>query len=164
MEGLVCEMCELLFYQLEGEALLNPDDDADIQALHITCLPKLQDQLDSFWLGWCHHCLRTEHNMTPHHLWLQRMLQQEPDSMVISGLNDSEVHVSCTGIIRGRTGLCCYVTITWQIHRFMQWVCVQWCSQGLQLVETMRISKLYISSECFVPWVHSNLLLLSNSQ
>ena len=85
-----------LFYHLEEEALLNPDDDADIQALHLTFLPKLQDQLDSFRLGWCHHRLRTEQNMTPHHLWLQGMLQQEPDSMVISGLDDSEVHVSCT--------------------------------------------------------------------
>lgn len=80
-----------LFYHLEGEALLDPDDDADILALQITFLPKLQDQLDSFRLGWCHHRLRTERNLTPHQLWVQGMLQLDQESTIISGLSDNEV-------------------------------------------------------------------------
>ena len=80
-----------LFYYLEGEASLDPNDNADLLALHITFLPKLQDQLDSFRLGWCHHRLRTEHNVTPHHLWLQGMLQEDPESMLVDGLSAREV-------------------------------------------------------------------------
>ena len=76
-----------LFYHLEAEDLLDPENEADILALHMTFLPKLQKQLDSFQQGWCHHRLRTEHNLSPHQLWLQGMLQQETDSDVISGLN-----------------------------------------------------------------------------
>ena len=83
-----------LFYHLEGEMLLDPDDDADIQALHVTFLPKLQEQLDSFRLGWCHHRLRTERNWSPHQLWLHGMLQLDPQSTIINGLSESEV--SCT--------------------------------------------------------------------
>ena len=87
MEGLVYWLCQLFFYHLEGEALLDPDDDADILALQITFLPKLQDELDSFRLGWCHHRLRTERNLTPHQLWVQGMLQLDQESTIISGLS-----------------------------------------------------------------------------
>lgn len=76
-----------LFYHLEAEALLDPDNEADILALHMTFLPKLQKQLESFRQGWCHHRLRMENNLSPHQLWLQGMLQQETDSDVMSGLN-----------------------------------------------------------------------------
>ena len=36
-----------LFYHLEAEALLDPENEGDILALHMTFLPKLQKQLDS---------------------------------------------------------------------------------------------------------------------
>ena len=74
-----------LFYHLEGHGLLDPTNNADILAVHITFLPKLQRQLDAFRHGWCHHRLRTEHNHTPHQLWLRGMLQAEND--VMSGLD-----------------------------------------------------------------------------
>lgn len=82
-----------LFYHLESESLLDVENEADILALHMTFLPKLQKQLDSFRQGWCHHRLRTEHNLSPHQLWLQGMLQQETDSDAMNGLN---VDVSIT--------------------------------------------------------------------
>lgn len=93
-----------LFYFLEGESLLDPDDDADLLALHITFLPKLQTQLDSFRLGWCNHRLRTERNRTPHQLWLQGMQQQDQNSIVFDGLRDLEV--SCYSISRECNALC----------------------------------------------------------
>jgi len=80
-----------LFYYLEGEGLLHPDEDAYLLALQITFLPKLQKQLDSFRLGWCNHRLRTERNQTPHQLWLQGMQQQDQNSIVFDGLRDQEV-------------------------------------------------------------------------
>ena len=74
-----------LFYHLEGHGLLDPPNNADVLAVHITFLPKLQKQLDAFQHGWCHHRLQTEHNHTPHQLCLRGMLQAEND--VMSGLD-----------------------------------------------------------------------------
>ena len=73
---------------MEEAGLLNPDNNADLLALHMTFLPKLQEQLDSFRLGWCHHHLRTERNRTPYQLWLLGMHDQDQESLVIDGLND----------------------------------------------------------------------------
>ena len=36
-----------LFYHLKGQTLLDPENNADIMALQLTFLPKLQQQLDS---------------------------------------------------------------------------------------------------------------------
>jgi len=77
-----------LFYNMEEAGLLNPDNDADLLALHMTFLPKLQEQLDSFRLGWCHHRLRTERNRTPYQLWLLGMHDLDQESFVIDGLSD----------------------------------------------------------------------------
>ena len=57
-----------LFYHLEAEALLDTENEADVLALHMTFLPKQQKQLEAFQQGWCHHRLRTEHNLFPHQL------------------------------------------------------------------------------------------------
>ena len=75
-----------LFYHLESHALLDPVNNADIMALHLTFLPKIQKQLDAFRQGWCHHCLRTEHNRTPHQLWLRGMLETDSDD-ILNGLD-----------------------------------------------------------------------------
>ena len=47
VEGLVYYFY-YLFYHLESESLLDVENEADILALHMTFLPKLQKQLDSF--------------------------------------------------------------------------------------------------------------------
>ena len=54
-----------LFYSLESTALLNQCDPRDLYALHLVFLPKIQEQLDQFRLGWCHHKLRTEQKKNP---------------------------------------------------------------------------------------------------
>ena len=53
--------------------LLNQCDPRDLYALHLVFLPKIQEQLDQFRLGWCHHKLRTEQNKTPYQLWITGM-------------------------------------------------------------------------------------------
>ena len=58
-------------------------------------LPVIQQQLDQFCEGWCYHRLRTEHNRTPHQLWvmgLEELRTQQPDHSVLSGL--TEVNIS----------------------------------------------------------------------
>ena len=59
-----------LFYSMEVEGLLDPCDPIHLYALHLVFLPKIQQQLDLFWNGWCMHRLRTEGNRTPHQLWI----------------------------------------------------------------------------------------------
>ena len=50
--------------------LLNPDDVVDLCALHFVFLPIIQRHLDTFREAWCSHPIRTEHNRTPHQLWI----------------------------------------------------------------------------------------------
>ena len=71
----------LLFYSMEGEGILDPDNDIDLYALHFVFVPMLPQQLDLFRLGWCKHHLRTEGNRISHQLWiaeLQDIHNQQP--------------------------------------------------------------------------------------
>ena len=52
-----------LFRSFE-ERLLSPDDEFDLLALHFVFLPIIQQQVECFREGWCHHRLRTEQNRT----------------------------------------------------------------------------------------------------
>ena len=69
-----------LFRAMELESILNPDSPANLLALHCVYLPIIQQQLDSFREGWCHHRLRTEHNYSPHQLWIMSMQAAGTDS------------------------------------------------------------------------------------
>ena len=53
-------------------------------------IPVIQQHLDLFRQGWAHHSLRTEHNRTPHQLWISGF-QQYPlvSDDVVSGLTVS---------------------------------------------------------------------------
>ena len=85
-----------LFYSLESTALLNQCDPRDLYALHLVCLPKIQEQLDQFRLGWCHHKLRTEQNKTPYQLWIIGMsinfADQLPSDVSINLNNNCVYH------------------------------------------------------------------------
>ena len=61
------------FYFLEDCGLLDIQDERDIYALHFSRV--IQDQLNSFMLGWSNHGLRTEHGKTPMQLWVSGLLQ-----------------------------------------------------------------------------------------
>ena len=66
----------------------------DIFCLQVVFVPKLQHHLDSFRNGWCNHRIRTEHNRTPHQLWIQglsNLAEQTTNHSVIDGLNSPEV-------------------------------------------------------------------------
>ncbi|KAL0970155.1 hypothetical protein UPYG_G00238050 [Umbra pygmaea] len=58
-----------LFYNLEAEGLLNPDDEVHLYALHWSFLPQLQRHLAFFQEGWNNHKLRTANNQSPLQLW-----------------------------------------------------------------------------------------------
>lgn len=80
-----------LFHSFEAEGLLDHDCVSDLVALHYVFLPIIQQQLDQFREGWCHHRLRTEHNRTPHQLWvmgLEELRREQPDHSVLAGLTE----------------------------------------------------------------------------
>ena len=81
----------LLFYSLEEANLLNPDDVVDLCALHFVFLPIIQRHLDTFREAWCSHPIRTEHNRTPHQLWILGMQQVDTSESVIQGITHMEV-------------------------------------------------------------------------
>ena len=85
----------LLFYSLEEANLLNPNDDVDLCALHFVFLPMIQRYLDTFREAWCSHPIRTEHNRTPHQLWILGMQQAAADTncSVMQGIMNTEVQL-----------------------------------------------------------------------
>ena len=73
---------------------IDPNSDIDIFCLQVVFVPKLQHHLDCFRDGWNNHRLRTEHNRTPHQLWilgLNDLASQTSNHSVIDGLSNSEV-------------------------------------------------------------------------
>ena len=66
----------------------DPDNPLDIYAVHTVFLPKIQCKLDLFQSGWANHRMRTEHNWSPIHLWIEglRSLQsRNPNHCIIFG-------------------------------------------------------------------------------
>ena len=83
----------LLFYSLEEASLLNPNDAVDLCALHFVFLPMIQRYLDTFREAWCSHPIGTEHNRTPHQLWILGMQQADTNCSAIQGILNMEVHM-----------------------------------------------------------------------
>ena len=85
-----------LFYQMEDRGLVDADNDIDLFCLQRVFLPRIQNHLNTFRIGWCNHRLRTEHNKTPHQLWVQgisALADGNPDHLVIDGLRNNEVNM-----------------------------------------------------------------------
>ena len=59
-----------LFYALEESGDLDPNNEADLFALHFVFLPDIQKELLAFKEGWNHHKMRTAHNRTPLQQWI----------------------------------------------------------------------------------------------
>lgn len=87
-----------LFYQMEDRCILDSDNDVDLFCLQRVFLPRIQNHLNLFRIGWCNHRLRTEHNRTPHQLWVQglsNLAGENPNHSVIEGLSNNEVCFVC---------------------------------------------------------------------
>ena len=64
-----------LFYYLEHHNHLNPDNNFHRYAVHYIYLPRINKSLQVFQDGWNHHGVRTEHNLSPHQLFVRGALQ-----------------------------------------------------------------------------------------
>lgn len=58
-----------LFYELEDTGVLNPDNEADLFALHYVFLPRINASLAKFTSAWNNHRLSTETSLTPLQLY-----------------------------------------------------------------------------------------------
>lgn len=66
-----------VFRELEHQQHLNPDNDADIFALHYIFLPRINRALDQFSQAWNNHRLSTENNLTPLQLYTAHSIRSE---------------------------------------------------------------------------------------
>jgi len=78
-----------LFYSLEDNGLLSPNDEIDLFALHFCFLPRVNAHLKIFCQAYNRHRLRTEGNHSPMQLWLEGMLTTN-DETAASGVYDFE--------------------------------------------------------------------------
>ena len=70
----VCSTIHLVFYSLEAERLLDPNE-IDVFVLHCVFLPKIQCALDRFLNAWNNHPVGTERNLRPKRLWFSSLFE-----------------------------------------------------------------------------------------
>ncbi|XP_048576635.1 uncharacterized protein LOC125559006 [Nematostella vectensis] len=75
MRDMVTEYFRKLFFFLEDEDILCPDNDIDLFALHYIFLPRINFNLEKFKNSWNNHKLSTENQKTPNQLYLLGMLR-----------------------------------------------------------------------------------------
>ena len=74
-----CVACSFheVFYFLEAQELLDPDDEYDLFVLHSVFLCIIDHHLQMFRKAWNQHPMRTERNWSPHKIWLNGMIDPE---------------------------------------------------------------------------------------
>ena len=82
-----------LFFSLEDNQVLSPDNNTDLYCLHYVFLPRINAQLETFRQAYSRHRLRTEHNMSPLQLWMRGMLQGTSDEAAASGVFETMTEV-----------------------------------------------------------------------
>ena len=65
------------FYYLDHQGYLDPDNTSHRYALQYVYLPRINKSLQAFSEGWNSHGIRTEHNLSPHQLFVQGALRMQ---------------------------------------------------------------------------------------
>ena len=81
-----------LFYSMEDEGILDPENEIDLFALHCVYLPEINEQLVQFKEGWNSHRVRTAGNKTPLQLWMTGLCHRRnahPCDPAVTGVNVS---------------------------------------------------------------------------
>ena len=101
--GVLCHYQDL-FYHLECNGVLDPDNDVHLFCLHYVFLPRLQAQLQKWRRAWNRHSIRTANGQSPQQLWsiglyqlFARGLQvpQEADIEVFEDLSEVYTQSMC---------------------------------------------------------------------
>ena len=69
----VTELYIVLFRYLEKTHYLDTDNESHLWALHYVFLPRINQHLKEFSLGWNSHPISSEQNMSPKQLWIRGM-------------------------------------------------------------------------------------------
>lgn len=78
----VTQLFYCLFYHLESYDLLDPTNEMHIYALHYIYLSRINNALTAFQESWNNHSIRTEHNRTPHQLFIGGSLRLQRSGLV----------------------------------------------------------------------------------
>jgi len=82
----VCSTFHEIFYYLEAQGFLDPDDNNDLFVLHCVFLPVINHHLSAFCNAWNHHPIRTERNWSPHKIWINGMI--DPNKRDLTAVRD----------------------------------------------------------------------------
>ena len=82
----VCCSFHEVFYFLEAQELLDPDNEYDLFALHSVFLTVIDHHLQMFKKAWNQHPLRTERNWSPHKIWINGMM--DPERINLTAVRD----------------------------------------------------------------------------
>ena len=64
-----------LFYKMENEGILDPDDEKHLYALHFVYGPRINRSLQLFATGFNNTPMSTEHNFSPMQLWTRGLIE-----------------------------------------------------------------------------------------
>jgi len=64
-----------LFYEMEDNGILDPNDEVDLISLYYAFNSKINKSLTCFICNWNNHALRTESSQTPKQLWIKGIYQ-----------------------------------------------------------------------------------------
>ncbi|XP_020914989.1 uncharacterized protein LOC110252499 [Exaiptasia diaphana] len=80
------EICNFrqLFYELENEGILDPDNDTDLFCLHYVFLPRINRSLSEFIDAHNNHAISTSRNITPAQLFWINIHHSVPDNSFIA--------------------------------------------------------------------------------
>lgn len=82
MHRCVTQLFYRLFYHLEYHNQLDPLNEAHLAAIHYIFLPRINLSLKHFKEGWNSHSVRTEHNHSPHQLFVSGVLRLHRQGLV----------------------------------------------------------------------------------
>lgn len=94
LRRIVIRMYRNLFYYLETQQLLNPDDDLHIFCLQRIYIPKINKSLSEFKEQFNHHPLRTAGNKSPYQLFIEGMIANSSSThTAVSNFFNSAVNI-----------------------------------------------------------------------
>ncbi|XP_019861672.1 PREDICTED: uncharacterized protein LOC109590193 [Amphimedon queenslandica] len=77
-----------LFYFMEEQLLLDPNNEQHLYALHYIYVPRINRALDEFKESWNHHQIRTAHHKSPHQLFVSGLILMRHSDRVPSDFFD----------------------------------------------------------------------------
>ena len=88
-----------IFYYLESQNLLDPDNETHLYCLHRVFLPKINHTLQEFRSQYNHHPMRSEHNQSPYQIFIAGVIaNRHSDYTGVRNLLDSNIDPVSYGV------------------------------------------------------------------